>query len=174
MLRRIRTSSSSRSSSSSSSSSISSNIWDSTWIARRLLSTAATSNVSRSIAYLIQDRHFSSSAPSAPELPDSTIQKEYASEVKDVLGEYEERQKRRQSLIGTIVSTKNTKTISVQVMREKFFPKYNKSMSARKKIMAHDEKELGSLGDLVRIVPCRPMSKMKRHELSDVIRAAEV
>lgn len=87
-----------------------------------------------------------------------------------MLKEYAERQTRKQALVGTIVSTKNTKTITVQVVREKYFSKYNKSMNARKKIMAHDEQELGNLGDIVRIVPCRPMSKMKRHQLIDVLK----
>ena len=36
--------------------------------------------------------------------------------------------------------------------------------------MAHDEEEKGKLGDLVRIIPCRPMSKRKKHKLKDIIR----
>ena len=94
----------------------------------------------------------------------------YSMEVSDILSDYEERKKRKQSLIGTVVSTSNTKTISVQVTRQKFFPKYNKVLNARKKIMAHDEDEIGDLGDTVRIVPCRPMSKMKRHKIIDIVK----
>jgi small subunit ribosomal protein S17 len=95
---------------------------------------------------------------------------DYLKEVSDILSDYEERKKRKQSLIGTVVSTSNTKTISVQVTRQKFFPKYNKVLNARKKIMAHDEDEIGDLGDTVRIVPCRPMSKMKRHKIIDIVK----
>ena len=40
--------------------------------------------------------------------------------------------------------------------------------------MAHDENETGNVGDIVRIVPCRPVSKKKRHALIDVIRVAEL
>jgi len=98
------------------------------------------------------------------------ISSNYAKEVADILSDYEERKKRKQSLIGTVVSTSNTKTISVQVTRQKFFPKYNKVLNARKKIMAHDEDEISNLGDTVRIVPCRPMSKMKRHKIIDIVK----
>lgn len=111
-------------------------------------------------------RHFSAIDNSST----SSIESAYEKEVKDVLIEYDERKKRRQSLVGTIVSVKNSKTISVQVSREKFFPKYNKVLSTRKKVMAHDENEVGGLGDLVRIVPCRPMSRMKRHQIIDVLK----
>jgi len=99
---------------------------------------------------------------------------DYKKEISDILHDYDERKERRQSLVGTIVSTKNQKTVSVQVLREKFFPKYNKVLSARKKVMAHDEEEIGSVGDVVRIVPCRPMSRMKRHKLLDILRKTKV
>jgi small subunit ribosomal protein S17 len=99
---------------------------------------------------------------------------EYAAEVADVVLAEAERVKRRQSLVGIISSTKNAKSITVVVQHQKFFPKYNSHIKRRKKIMAHDEAELGNVGDVVRIVPCRPMSKMKRHALIDVIRKAPV
>lgn len=52
----------------------------------------------------------------------------------------------------------------------KYFPKYDKSVSRRKKFMAHDENCESKLGDIVRIVPCRPMSTRKRHALIDILR----
>ena len=105
---------------------------------------------------------------------DNSLETVYHAEVKDILRDYDERKERRQALVGTVVSNKNRKSVSVQVLREKFFPKYNKVMSARKKIMAHDEDEVGKVGDVVRIVPCRPMSKMKRHRVIDILKRGEV
>tara|TARA_A100001015_G_scaffold299997_1_gene384798 strand:- start:346 stop:804 length:459 start_codon:yes stop_codon:yes gene_type:complete len=101
------------------------------------------------------------------------MHQDYAKEIADIMEGYEERKKRKQSLVGVITSTKCAKSITVQVEHEKFFPKYNKSVKSRKKVMAHDEDETGNVGDVVRIVPCRPVSKKKRHALIDVIRAAE-
>ena len=101
------------------------------------------------------------------------MRQDYAKEIADIMEGYEERKKRKQSLVGVITSTKCAKSITVQVEHEKFFPKYNKSVKSRKKVMAHDEDETGNVGDVVRIVPCRPVSKKKRHALIDVIRAAE-
>ena len=100
----------------------------------------------------------------------SSLEQDYQKEIQDVLVEYDERKKRRQAKIGTIVSTKNAKTISVEIQYEKFFPKYQTSLRRTRKIMAHDEEEKGQLGDIVRIVPCRPMSACKRHSLIDIIR----
>jgi len=99
---------------------------------------------------------------------------EYSDEVKDILTQYTEKKKRRQALVGKITSTKCSKSITVVVEHGKYFPKYNKMIQKRKKIMAHDEEEKGRMGDTVRIVPCRPMSKKKRHALIDIIRRAPV
>lgn len=99
-----------------------------------------------------------------------TIESEYSREIKDIEEAREEREKRRQSMIGTVVSTKNAKSITVQVIRDKFYPKYNKTLTVRKKVMAHDETSLAEMGDFVRIVPCRPMSRKKRHSLIDILR----
>mmetsp|Transcript_13814 Transcript_13814/g.23011 ORF Transcript_13814/g.23011 Transcript_13814/m.23011 type:complete len:155 (+) Transcript_13814:128-592(+) len=100
----------------------------------------------------------------------SNVETEYKQEIEDILQGYDEKKKRRQSLIGTVVSVKCAKSIVVKVPRSKFVPKYNKSFTVHKRIMAHDDQELGLLGDLVRIVPCRPMSRKKRHSLIDIIR----
>eukprot|EP01041_Mallomonas_annulata_P000090 gene90-123_t len=94
----------------------------------------------------------------------------YQSEVEDLRNMYIERAKRRQSMVGKVVSTKCAKSITVQVHHDKFYSKYNKMMSVRKKFMAHDEDSLAKDGDLVRITPCRPMSRRKRHKLIDIIK----
>ena len=73
-------------------------------------------------------------------------------------------------MVGKIVSTKCTKTINVLVSHFRFVSKYNKHIRYDKKIMAHDELRVGELGDIVRIVPCRPISKKKRHIIKDVIK----
>lgn len=99
-----------------------------------------------------------------------TLEEEYESEMKEIWSEYDERLKRRQAKIGRVVSTKNAKTISVEIDHRKFFPKYNKHVIRHRKIMAHDEKEEAQLGDVVRISPCRPMSRWKRHALVDILR----
>jgi small subunit ribosomal protein S17 len=104
----------------------------------------------------------------------SEMQQEYAKEISDIMESYEERKKRKQSLVGIITSTKCDKSITIQVEHEKYYPKYNKYIRSRKKIMAHDDQGIGKLGDMVRIVPCRPVSKKKRHTLIDVIKAAEL
>lgn len=104
---------------------------------------------------------------------DMGLAKEYEKEVSDILEDYDERVKRRQALVGVITSTKNTKTITVEVERKKWYAKYNKAMTSHKKFMAHDEEELGATGDIVRIVPCRPLSARKRHKLIDIIRKSK-
>lgn len=100
----------------------------------------------------------------------SSLEKEYEAEVKDILTQYEERQKRRQAKIGVVVSTRCAKSITVKYAYEKYFPKYDKYITRHRKLMAHDENEQCEMGDLVRIVPCRPMSKRKRHMIIDVLR----
>ena len=64
------------------------------------------------------------------------------------------------------------KTVNVKVSYIKYIRKYNKRLRLDNKIMAHDEKEIGSVGDVVRIIPCRPVSKRKRYLMLDVIRKA--
>ena len=100
------------------------------------------------------------------------LEKEYENEINDILKGYEYRAERRQALVGKIVSTKCLKTINVLVGHDKYIQKYDKHIRRHRKIMAHDEDNLGELGDIVRIVPCRPRSKKKRHALKDIIRKA--
>jgi small subunit ribosomal protein S17 len=96
--------------------------------------------------------------------------KEYELEIRDVLKRAAIRKERRGCLVGIVVSDKNAKSISIKVDREKYFPKYDAILKRTKKFMAHDENEVCEMGDLVRVVPCRPMSKKKRHVVLDIIR----
>ena len=72
--------------------------------------------------------------------------------------------------VGEGVSTKMQKTIVVQVSRRVPHPLYRRIVMKHKKFYAHDEEGKAQVGDVVRIVECRPMSKLKRWALADVIR----
>ena len=74
--------------------------------------------------------------------------------------------------IGQVVSTRMTKTIVVEVSRRVPHPLYRRIVAKRKKFYAHDEQSTARLGDVVRIVECRPLSKLKRWALAEVVRRA--
>ena len=95
---------------------------------------------------------------------------EYEQEIKDILQMYSDRDKRRQCLIGKVMSTKCSKSITVKTHNKYFHAKYGVFKRSMKKVMAHDENEECNPGDIVRIVPCRPRSAKKRHVLMDIIR----
>lgn len=80
--------------------------------------------------------------------------------------------KRGQAKIGQVVSTKMQKTIVVEVSRRVAHPLYRRIVKKRKKFYAHDEQGLAKVGDLVKIVEHRPLSKLKRWALAEVVRAA--
>jgi small subunit ribosomal protein S17 len=84
----------------------------------------------------------------------------------------QERKTRKTEKVGQVVSAKMTKTIVVEVTRRVPHPVYKRIINKRNKFFAHDEKQTAKLGDVVRIVECRPMSKLKRWELGEVIRKA--
>jgi small subunit ribosomal protein S17 len=74
--------------------------------------------------------------------------------------------------VGEVVSTKMQKTIVVQVSRRVPHRLYKKIVSRRSKFYAHDEEQTARVGDVVRIVECRPLSRMKRWRLAEVVRRA--
>ena len=76
-------------------------------------------------------------------------------------------------LIGEVISAKMEKTIVVQVERRMPHPKYKKIIRMRKKFYAHDEEKNAKEGDMVRIVACRPLSRLKRWNLLEVVKQAE-
>ena len=77
---------------------------------------------------------------------------------------------RRKELIGNVVSNRMNKTIVVQVIRRKSHPLYSRVISKAKKFYAHDEKSEAHIGDVVRIVETRPLSKLKRWQLKEIVR----
>jgi small subunit ribosomal protein S17 len=74
--------------------------------------------------------------------------------------------------LGEVVSTKMAKTIVVSVDRRVPHPLYKRIVTKRKKFYAHDEDGLAKMGDIVRIIECRPLSKLKRWRLGEVVRKA--
>jgi small subunit ribosomal protein S17 len=88
------------------------------------------------------------------------------------MAEPEARQGLKNEKIGQVVSTKMAKTIVVEVSRRVPHPLYKRIIGKRKKFYAHDEEGTAKLGDVVRIVECRPLSKLKRWRLVEIVRAA--
>lgn len=72
-------------------------------------------------------------------------------------------------ITGVVVSDKMQKSIVVQVERQKQHRLYKKVIRIRKKYMAHDPGEAARVGDKVRIIECRPISRRKRWELLEVM-----
>ncbi len=81
-------------------------------------------------------------------------------------------QSRRNTKIGSVVSTKMAKTIVVEVTRQKSHKLYRRVISRSKKFYAHDENNTARVGDVVLIEETRPMSRLKRWRLKQVIRRA--
>ena len=75
----------------------------------------------------------------------------------------------RQILTGRVTSAKMEKTIVVEVLRLVQHPKYRRVVRISKKFYAHDEKREAKLGDTVRIVSARPLSKLKRWRLKEIL-----
>ena len=79
----------------------------------------------------------------------------------------------KRELVGEVVSDKMDKTIVVEVSRRVRHPRYQKVMTTYKKFYAHDEKNEAGVGDKVRIVESRPLSKLKRWALVQVMEKAK-
>ena len=67
---------------------------------------------------------------------------------------------------GTVVSDKMDKTVVVAVVSFKTHTKYKKKYKSTKKYKAHDAENKYKVGDVVEIIPCRPMSKDKRYKVA--------
>ena len=74
---------------------------------------------------------------------------------------------------GVVVSDANDKTIVVMIEERKAHPIYKKMMTTSKKFHAHDENNEAHIGDTVRIMETRPLSKMKRWRLLDIVERAK-
>lgn len=80
-----------------------------------------------------------------------------------------EKRRRRNQLIGVVTSSKMQKTIVVRVTRQIQHRLYDRYIHVAKKFYAHDEQGEARPGDVVRIVETRPMSKLKRWRLAEVL-----
>ena len=83
-------------------------------------------------------------------------------------------QPRRNEKVGLVVSTKMQKTIVVEIEMRKAHPKYKRVMKSNKKFYAHDDQNSARVGDVVRIRETRPLSKLKRWSLEEIIRRSSL
>jgi small subunit ribosomal protein S17 len=79
----------------------------------------------------------------------------------------------RKIRVGRVVSNKMDKSITVAVERKVKHPLYGKFMKKTSKLMAHDEKNECGIGDTVKVMETRPLSKNKRWRLVEVIEKAK-
>ncbi|HEY4798067.1 MAG TPA: 30S ribosomal protein S17 [Bacteroidia bacterium] len=79
----------------------------------------------------------------------------------------------RKEKTGLVTSNKMNKTIVVSVQRKIKHPKYGKFIKRTSKFMAHDEKNESNVGDMVRIVETRPLSKNKCWRLVEIVERAK-
>ena len=83
-------------------------------------------------------------------------------------------EKAKQELIGKVVSNANDKTITIEVVTYKKHPLYGKRVKSTKKYAVHDEKNVAKVGDTVKVVFSKPISKTKRYILDKVIEHAAI
>ena len=83
-------------------------------------------------------------------------------------------ERHRRVLQGVVVSDKMEKTIVVQVRRRYKHPRYRKYVNERIRYKAHDERNEAKIGDTVRIVSTRPLSRDKRWRLQAIVEKAAI
>ncbi|MCS7052603.1 MAG: 30S ribosomal protein S17 [Ignavibacterium sp.] len=84
-----------------------------------------------------------------------------------------ERRNLRKVRIGIVVSNKMKKTITVAIERRVAHPIYKKYFKKTTKLMAHDEQQICGIGDKVKIMETRPLSKRKRWRLVEIVEKAK-
>ena len=90
------------------------------------------------------------------------------------MSEGQEHNANKKRLVGVVVSDKMDKTVVVQVKRSVRHPRYGKVVRTAKKYKAHDEENACHVGDLVRIIESRPLSREKRWRVEEIVRQADV
>lgn len=80
----------------------------------------------------------------------------------------------RKVCVGTVVSAKNDKTITVMVETYRKHPLYGKRVKYSKKFRAHDELNTAKEGDIVEIMETRPLSATKRYRLVKIVQEAVI
>src|SRR5579883_3033400 len=81
---------------------------------------------------------------------------------------------RRNEKVGVVVSTKMQKTIVVEIEMRKAHPKYKRVIKTNRKFYAHDESNSARVGDVLRIRESRPLSKLKRWSLEEIVRRSSL
>lgn len=84
----------------------------------------------------------------------------------------ETKKSRKKSYVGQVVSDAMDKTIVVAITTKKMNPLYKKFVKWTKKVKAHDEKNEAHVGDTVKVVECRPLSKEKCWRLASIVERA--
>lgn len=80
------------------------------------------------------------------------------------------RQGKRKEMVGQVVSNKMQKTVVVAVAKTRHHRLYKRTIRLTKKYYAHDESDALHIGDMVRIIETRPLSKLKRWRVAEVVR----
>jgi small subunit ribosomal protein S17 len=81
---------------------------------------------------------------------------------------------RRKVFTGTVVSEKENKTITVSMVTHLRHPLYGKRIDVTRKLTVHDEKNEAKTGDIVRVMESRPLSKIKRFTLLEIVQRADI
>ncbi len=82
--------------------------------------------------------------------------------------------RKRQSLVGEVISSKMEKTVTVRVLREIPHPVYQKRVKRYKNYLAHVASVVPNDGDIVKISSTKPISKLKRWQVSQIVRKAVI
>ena len=85
----------------------------------------------------------------------------------------EKKRPNQKTRVGVVVSNKMDKTAIVRVDRRMSHPEFEKIVTRSKRYYAHDEENVLGIGDRVRIVETRPLSKLKRWRVKDIIEKGE-
>ena len=93
--------------------------------------------------------------------------------MKEAAASMSEQRGLRKTRVGMVVSDKMDKTIVVEIKERVRHPLYGKIMNQTSKLKAHDEENQCGIGDTVRIMETRPLSKMKRWRLNEIIERAK-
>ena len=81
---------------------------------------------------------------------------------------------KKQELVGKVVSAANNKTITIEVVTSKRHPLYKKNVKTTKKYAVHDEENKAKVGDIVKVVSSRPISKTKKFVLDSIVEEAVI
>ena len=83
-------------------------------------------------------------------------------------------EKNKQEIVGRVVSDSCDKTITIEVVTYKKHPLYKKNVKTTKKYAVHDEENKAKVGDTVKAISCRPISKTKKLVLDSIIEEAVI